>query len=294
MIFTSKVLLFGEHTLIKGSKGLLTPYGKFYGELTFDRSLNFDKIQNLIDYFENSPLIKENLAIDEIKKDVLKGLSFKSTIPQGQGLGSSGALTAALLHTYGKNLPKNKNYTQDELSLLKDILALMESFYHGTSSGMDPLVSYVGKPLLIEEKNKITQLENLTTLKDYNVFLFSTNTERKASPLIYRFLEMCHKEEISKADLDEMILTVNDCIHSYLTYDEVLLYNQFQKLSKLQFMHLEEMIPEKLHKTWFKSFEDKNFSLKICGAGGGGYFLGMAPKNSDLSPLLSHGPIHIL
>lgn len=283
--FSAKILFFGEHTLIKGSKGLLFPYQKLSGKLVMDLSLDFEKIQNLIDFFQNSPLIKENLDIDALKNDVKKGLSFDSTIVQGQGLGSSGALTSALLWAYGKSLPKKENYTENELALLKDVLALMESFYHGSSSGMDPLVSYVGKPILVESKNKLRQIELPSLSGNYKYFLLPTNIERKASPLIHRFLHLCDKEKITKADLENLIKATNNCVDSFLTQNEEALYENFHALSKLQYLHLAEMIPESLHKVWFKALEHREFLLKICGAGGGGYFMGMAPKEADLSSL---------
>lgn len=283
--FSAKVLFLGEHTLVKGSKGLLFPYEKLFGRLEENAHKDFDRIQNLIDYFENSPVIKNMIDVDLLKKDVEKGLSFISDIPQGQGLGSSGALVAALLWKYGRDLPHKDLYTDEDLAFLKDILSLMESFYHGTSSGLDPLVSYVGKPLLVHSKNKITQVEFPKLSGKYQYFLISTNIQRKTSPLVHRFLEMCDKEEISKEDLDELLNKTNQCVDDFLAGNEDALFENFHSLSRLQYLNLAEMIPEKIKKLWFESLEDKKFLLKLCGAGGGGHFMGMAPKDFDLSSL---------
>ena len=38
---------------------------------------------------------------------------------------------------------------------LRNIFSQMESFFHGKSSGLDPLNSYLSIPILIESKNKI-------------------------------------------------------------------------------------------------------------------------------------------
>src|SRR5690606_17968298 len=110
----------------------------------------------------------------------------------------------ALLWKYGKDLPHKECYSDEDLAFLKDILSLMESFYHGSSSGLDPLVSYVGRPLLVHSKNKITQVELPKQSGNYQYFLLSTNIQRKTSPLVHRFLEMCDSEEISKEDLEEL------------------------------------------------------------------------------------------
>jgi mevalonate kinase len=41
------------------------------------------------------------------------------------------------------------------------------------------------------------------------------------------------------------------------------------------------MVPNTLRAFWLESFEQQDFRLKICGAGGGGFVLGFA-KNVDV------------
>lgn len=46
-------------------------------------------------------------------------------------------------------------------------------------------------------------------------------------------------------------------------------------ISKLQFAYLPPMIPESMHALWKKGLASNEFYLKICGAGGGGFMLGV-------------------
>ena len=81
---------------------------------------------------------------------------FDSSIPQGYGVGSSGALVASIYDQYAADkITILENLTRDKLLNLKAIFSLMESFFHGKSSGLDPLNSYLSLPILINSKTNI-------------------------------------------------------------------------------------------------------------------------------------------
>ena len=81
---------------------------------------------------------------------------FDSSIPQGYGVGSSGALVAAIYDEYASDkITVLENLTRDKLLQLKTIFSEMESFFHGKSSGLDPLNSYLSIPILINSKDNI-------------------------------------------------------------------------------------------------------------------------------------------
>jgi mevalonate kinase len=52
-----------------------------------------------------------------------------------------------------------------------------------------------------------------------------------------------------------------------------------EALSHLQFASFEEMIPPNIRAIWAHGLETREFALKLCGAGGGGFFLGYRLKN---------------
>jgi mevalonate kinase len=68
--------------------------------------------------------------IDGLQKDVNGGMYFDSSIPQGYGVGSSGALVAAIYDKYATNkITVLENLTREKLLQLKTIFSQMESFF---------------------------------------------------------------------------------------------------------------------------------------------------------------------
>ena len=47
----------------------------------------------------------------------------------------------------------------------------------------------------------------------------------------------------------------------------------FHDISRLQYLYFSKMIPESIKNLWLKGLETKEYFMKLCGAGGGGYFI---------------------
>ena len=146
-LFYSKILLFGEYGIIKDSKGLSIPYNFYNGALKVDENPSPEAIQSnaslrrFVTYLEQLQKDQPDLVtfnIDLLKTDVERGMYFDSSIPQGYGVGSSGALVAAIYDKYAHNkITVLENLTREKLLQLKNIFSQMESFFHGKSSGLD-------------------------------------------------------------------------------------------------------------------------------------------------------------
>ena len=159
-LFYSKILLFGEYGIIEDSKGLSIPYNFFNGALKFSKVETKDskKSNQILLQFHKylSGIHDLDLDLSKFEKDLGKGIFFDSSIPQGYGVGSSGAIVAAVYDKYAKSKIKiSENLNRNKLVDLRNIFSQMESFFHGKSSGLDPLNSYLSIPILIESKNKI-------------------------------------------------------------------------------------------------------------------------------------------
>ena len=141
--FYSKILLFGEYGIIKNSSGLSIPFKKFNGTLKLNDKPNAKveasnlEIQKFFEYIKANTNDLGRFNLQSLKEDISNGLYFDSDIPKGFGVGSSGALVAAI-------------YT-DDLYELKKTFSTMESYFHGNSSGLDPLVSFFDNPIFISE-----------------------------------------------------------------------------------------------------------------------------------------------
>jgi mevalonate kinase len=64
------------------------------------------------------------------------------------------------------------------------------------------------------------------------------------------------------------------------------LFDAVHGISEFQIKHLEKMIPEPFKQIWHKGIEGDLFRLKICGAGGGGFILGITTDFEKLTALL--------
>ena len=157
-MFPSKIILFGEYATLVGAPALALPLTQFAAKWSRENDTNRENSQKslwqLFLYLENLKKQKTLLCdIDLIAfaNALNTGFWIKSNIPNGYGLGSSGAVAAAVYHEFCStpNL---------DLVVLKQILAQIEAHFHGTSSGIDPLISFVKEPLLIKNTQKIEKV----------------------------------------------------------------------------------------------------------------------------------------
>src|SRR5690606_36364954 len=115
---------------------------------------NLERFYNYLLNLEAQDLV--SFRLDEFQADIDCGMYFDSSIPQGYGVGSSGALVASIYDKYANDkITVLDNLTREKLLKLKSIFSLMESFFHGKSSGLDPLNSYLSIPILINCKDNL-------------------------------------------------------------------------------------------------------------------------------------------
>jgi mevalonate kinase len=81
-----------------------------------------------------------------IKNDVETGMYFDSSIPQGYGVGSSGALVAAIYDRYAQDKNCSREFNSWKLLQLK--YSLKWKLFSRKSSGLDPLNSYLSIPMI--------------------------------------------------------------------------------------------------------------------------------------------------
>ncbi len=281
-LFYGKILLFGEYGIIEDSMGLSIPYNNFQGSFIFEDendSTLAKSNKELKKFFNHLTQLKERdelpcqLDLDRLNKDIEKGMAFDSSIPQGYGVGSSGALVAAIYDRYA--LDKKEGSSNTDILELKRIFGALESYFHGTSSGLDPLICYLNLPILIKSKS---ELDTVTLPKEKEnkgaIFLLNTGEVGKTQPLVEHFLDRL-KEEGFRNMIRNQFKKYNDAgIKAFLQEDEQSLLSNVKNLSKLVLEHFKPMIPKLYHKLWQEGLDSNAYYLKLCGSGGGGYILG--------------------
>tara|TARA_B100001029_G_C15060747_1_gene458250 strand:- start:2249 stop:3175 length:927 start_codon:yes stop_codon:yes gene_type:complete len=283
-IFFSKILLFGEYGILKNSKAISIPFHKYQGNLEFGDLTNNDvkksnkSISNFFNFLKKSNQ-KNNFNSIQFEMDIKRGLFFKSSIPIGYGLGSSGALVSAVYNQYFFNkIEISEDISSNKLIKLKEVFSEIESYFHEKSSGIDPLNSYIGSPILIESKDeiKIIKLPFQDTKSNRGLFIIDSGKPAETGNLIKIFLDSFKDNYFSDNFQKKFILPTNHCVDSLIKSEFNLFSKNFMTLSQFVMQKLNPMIPSVLNKIWKRGLNTGSYYLKLCGSGGGGYLIGFS------------------
>ncbi len=299
--YYAKIMLLGEYGVILGSRALTIPFTHFTGELSLIHDEKYTDIgfalesnrqlrqyhQYLIES-ENAGITGEIINLDRFGEELEQGLYFESGIPQGYGIGSSGALVAAIYGRFARNaiLPSRELPSGDILKL-KEIFAAMESFYHGRSSGIDPLNAYLKYPLHYVNQTEIVPVGIPRQKFDGQaaVFLIDTKMAGKTDKFVKQFLDHCSDDAYLNSIRNTYIPLVNACIDGLLDGDTTGFFGHIKELSDYQFHHFGMMIPEGFRQAWADGNQAGSYFWKLCGSGGGGFILGFT---SDFAHATNH------
>ncbi|GAA4805167.1 mevalonate kinase [Litoribaculum gwangyangense] len=301
-LFYSKILLFGEYGIIKDSKGLSIPYNFYNGALkkaeepSENAKKSNESLKRFVSYLQNIDAKLVTFDFDALKEDVNEGMYFDSSIPQGYGVGSSGALVAAIYDKYAQDkITVLENLTRDKLLKLKAIFSEMESFFHGKSSGLDPLNSYLSIPILINSKDNIeaTGIPAQQNSKGA-VFLLDSGIVGETAPMVSIFMENMKQEGFRNMLKNQFIKHTDACVEDFLSGNIKSLFKNTKQLSKVVLNHFKPMIPPQFHELWKKGIETNDYYLKLCGSGGGGYILGFTKDIEKAKKSLSDYKLEVV
>ena len=303
-LFYAKILLFGEYGIIKDSKGLSIPYNSYKGGLkTKDFQLNDaqKKSHQIIKKFISFIKSIDSAVIDfdwkKINIDIENKIFFESDIPQRYGVGSSGALVASIYDRYAINkIDVSSNLTNNKLQKLKYIFSMMESYFHGKSSGLDPLNSYLGVPILIKSNNNIESpgIPSQDFKGSGAVFLLDSGFEGDTAPMVDLFMRNMKNESYSKIIKEDFISVTDKCVDNFLSGSYKNLFDHLKELSKIVFNNFNPMIPDVYKDIWLKGINSNAYYLKLCGSGGGGYILGFTKNLNNAKKLLNGHDLQVV
>lgn len=275
MFYPSKILLFGEYTVISGSDALALPLDKFRGCWNYRAEKPERVMLDFAEYLKIKSKDNFNLCFnyDLMFKDLNAGLFFDSNIPEGYGAGSSGALTAAVYDSYFET-------KHQSISELKSILAEIENFFHSSSSGIDPLVSYIRRLIKLTGGNKIEIVEpGKISFSDYNFYLLDSGKPRLTKHFVDIYKRKMNDPQFRRSYIDPQSILTNSIINRFLNNQEHDTFELFRNISELQFSEMTEMILPELTVSWQIVLQSGEAAIKLCGAGGGGFYLVMAKKD---------------
>ena len=210
----------------------------------------------------------------------------------GYGAGSSGALCAAVYERYAF-VPIAKN-DEAHYPILKKELAAMEAYFHGSSSGTDPLICYLNQSVLLEPNGRIKQVDPvLSNIKEGHFFLIDTGIARQTAPLVQLFTEKCKQEAFIEPLYQRLIPANESAINFFLQGHRQALMGPLKEISTFQHTYFKEMIPPPFLSLWASGLQSQDFMLKLCGAGGGGFILGYSLRPVEDLPFDSYQAIQL-
>lgn len=282
--FNSKLLLFGEYTVLEGSSAVACPFEKFQAKFRFGNENNFLGLyQDFYRYMKVLDLSPWKTAFreDDFEEACVHGMYFDPEIPVGYGIGSSGAFTAAVYDAFMEPV------FQSDLKSLQSLFALVESYFHGRSSGFDPLVSYINNAILNDGKGHLKAVElPQDYFHPYQIYLIDSGHARSTSTYVEIFRAKMQDREFSKKYLSRLITINEELISSYINNELDL--GIIQKLTELSYIQLKafpEMILPEIAEIWREVHASGKHLIKLCGAGGGGFYYLFSADIEDFKSL---------
>jgi mevalonate kinase len=285
--YPSKILLFGEYSILLGSDALAIPFDRFRGEWAFmeqqtaesrlsTAGLSNTNLIKFLDYLKHPGTIEDLLYFPDtnlFETDLKRGLYFNSNIPESSGFGASGALVAAVLKRYGTAEPGDI-----ETGEIRKSLARLESYFHGTSSGIDPLVSYYGLPVYVKgnQKAEFADISASAVSNKYGLFIVQGDRLGSTEHLVKKFKMVGSTDKNYIKQIHKEYIPINNkCIDNVLIGKPfATLFSNLSRLIPLQTRFFGGMIGERMIPLMEYGIKHNLFGIKLCGSGGGGYMLG--------------------
>lgn len=268
------MLLAGEYAVLMGGPGFAIPLPSH--ALRWSRNPGQIPDPRLVDFaqaLEKDFPVREILDLDAFEAALHEGCFLSGNIPLAYGMGSSGAVCAAVYDRFG--VMKSTDPME-----LREHLRSMEAHFHGNSSGLDPLVSYLEKPIRIEGQSlQILEFPGPEDLYTLGVRMIDSGIPRSTRPLVAWFEGQLQ----SPAYADKILTFVSinrTLIEAITTGNVAALFNAWESVSALSLEIFPAMIPESLLSAWRNGLQSGSYFLKLCGAGGGGLFLALV-KDED-------------
>lgn len=287
--FYSKIILFGEYSMIFDATALMIPFRHFKAEWKRDAMLSAPgaelsnrSIRKFSQYLQADQELASLFDFGRLCDELEAGLHLDSDVPRGYGLGSSGTLVAAVYRRYALR-------PVDDLMELKRILGRMESCFHGSSSGIDPLECFLNKPFRISSQGVVLLAEDFLP-SDIHVFLVDTGVKSNTKPLVQFFKEKRMDPAYLKAFQTEYVPTVTACIDQLVAGEKEAFFESLRRLTDGQLKLLRPMITDNSIDLFLER-PDFNIGFKISGSGGGGYVLGFTDDVAKTRAFLGDEPV---
>ena len=287
--YWGKVILFGEYSMIFDSTALVIPMKRFGacwkqdggGQDEFLR-WSSGELTRFCEYLREGESFAGEIDIEAFAHDLRNGWALSSDIPPGYGLGSSGSVVAAVYDRYARSRIRND-------LRLKELFSRMEGFFHGSSSGIDPLQCYLGKPFRITP-DSLELLADGFPRSGIRIFLIDTKEKSSTKPLVDYFRKQRESDAFMTGFQRDYLPCVRACMDTVIGGDHDGFFKALRELTRKPLRFFRPMIPDGMLPLFEREY-DFNFGVKILGSGGGGYMLGFTDDGQRATELLRGGDV---
>jgi len=302
--YYAKILLIGEYSVVLNGPALTVPFRKFSGSFAsavegseLDRHQSQLELHDLGNYIQQcifDGLLPEKFHYNKFVEDIDNGMVFHSDIPLSYGLGSSGALTAAVYESYCDPVViPGADMSSDDWKKVKHSLSVIESHFQGKSSGIDPASCLANNPMVLKSDESLSMVEIPGMSPGTTFFLLDSEIAVKKDSLVKYFTERMEEQEFQRMIFKDMIPDSECLINSILSGEQSSVLKCFRELSAIQLQYFFPMIPDGYEVIWEDGLNKNLFYLKLCGFGGGGYLLGITTNYKKTSQLFNENDIEI-
>jgi D-glycero-alpha-D-manno-heptose-7-phosphate kinase len=246
----------------------------WYTYITINKNITSDEY--IINYSKNEQHSKPKDIQNDIAREVILEfnlppviMSFNSDIPSsGSGLASSSSYLIACISAAASFVDKHMSQTE-----MCRLALTIERRFNPLTGYQDPYGCGLGglKKLDFHKSGRVVT-EQLTSnvIKEHNMYLIPTKIERISTNIL----------DTISIDKSLPLLTLVDKFYDNISSDSDFfdLFNQGWEVKKQTSKHItsQELLDrEKKIREWYPNIK----GLKLCGAGGGGYFLVFVPKD---------------
>jgi mevalonate kinase len=184
----------------------------------------------------------------------------------------------------------------DNLAELKSVLSVLESYFHGKSSGLDPLICYLNLPILIKGQGNLDTVgipsENLSGKGA--IFLMDSGSPGKTKGMVEIFLERLKEEGFRNMVRNELKKHNDNAVKHFLKGEIKPLLSNVKALSSLFLNNFQPMIPSHFEAIWRKGLDTNAYYLKLCGSGGGGFVLGFTEDIEKAQEMLKEHKLQVI
>ena len=131
-------------------------------------------------------------------------------------------------------------------------------------------------------------------MEHWTIFLLDTQMPRKTGPLVNIFLKKCENTIYLYQIQTLLNPLIRTGINNFLAGDWSFLFERFHLIGESQQQWFSEMIPDAFQDIWTEGIANDLYKLKLCGAGGGGFILGMTRDFEKTKNALSNWKLQVV